>query len=182
MVYRGIVRTPPFFKGGKYILITYIFIQFEQLKGVGSMVQGQVFLKGREELTLFLFHSFKVYHFYIQKLLFPLQNCVMHSGFYPSTFLQPVNGIKSSILYQVFKLNLFKSLQAFLLYVCLEKPQRGFFFYTIVFALISLKYLQTNQVNYSIRSSTKKSLQLRSKNQKQTCWWSRCCFFLVWCV
>ena len=34
------------------------------------MVQGQVFLKG-EGLTLFLFNLFKVYHFYIQKLLYP---------------------------------------------------------------------------------------------------------------
>ena len=30
-------------------------------KGGGSMVQGQVFLKG--QLTLFLFHFSKVYHF-----------------------------------------------------------------------------------------------------------------------
>ena len=32
-------------------------------KGNGSMVQGQVFLKGA--LTLLLFNFFKVYHFYI---------------------------------------------------------------------------------------------------------------------
>ena len=43
-------------------------------------------------------------------------------GFYLSTFLQLVSGSRNSILYQVFKLNLFKSLQVFLLYVCLEKP------------------------------------------------------------
>ena len=43
----------------------------------GSVVQGQVFLKG-EGLALFLFNFFKVYHFCIQKLLYPLQNCVMH--------------------------------------------------------------------------------------------------------
>ena len=41
------------------------------------MVQVQIFLK-KGELTLFLFHFFKVYYFYIQKLLYPLQNCVMH--------------------------------------------------------------------------------------------------------
>ena len=35
------------------------------------MVQGQVFL------ILFLFNLFKVYHFYIQKLLYPLQICVV---------------------------------------------------------------------------------------------------------
>ena len=35
------------------------------------MVQGQVFFKtGGGVLTLFLFHFFKVYHFYIQKLPF----------------------------------------------------------------------------------------------------------------
>ena len=40
------------------------------------MVQGQVFSK-EGQLTVFLFSFFKVYHFYIQKLLYPLQNCVM---------------------------------------------------------------------------------------------------------
>ena len=41
------------------------------------MVQGQVFLKGGGGggvLTLFLFNFFNVYHFYIYKLLYPLQN------------------------------------------------------------------------------------------------------------
>ena len=38
------------------------------------MVHGHlVFLKG--ELVFSLFNFFKVYHFYIQKLLCPLQNC-----------------------------------------------------------------------------------------------------------
>ena len=41
------------------------------------MVQGQVFLK-EVGLALFLLNVFKVYYFYIQKLLYPLQNCVMH--------------------------------------------------------------------------------------------------------
>ena len=45
-------------------------------KGGASMVKGQAFLK-RGGLTLFLFHFFKVYHFYIQTLLYPLQNCVV---------------------------------------------------------------------------------------------------------
>ena len=40
------------------------------------MVQGQA-LNGRG-LALFLFNFFKVYHFYIYKLFYPLQNCVMH--------------------------------------------------------------------------------------------------------
>ena len=47
------------------------------------MIQGQVFLKGGGEgggggLALFLLNFFKVYCFYIYKLLYPLQNCVMH--------------------------------------------------------------------------------------------------------
>ena len=47
------------------------------------MIQGQVFLKGgggggRGGLALFLLNFFKVYCFYIYKLLYPLQNCVMH--------------------------------------------------------------------------------------------------------
>ena len=41
------------------------------------MVQGQVFLKVEGEVTPFLFSFFKVYHFYILKLLYPLQNCGM---------------------------------------------------------------------------------------------------------
>ena len=38
------------------------------------MVQGQVFLKGGGGLALFIFNFFKVYHFYIYKLFYPLQN------------------------------------------------------------------------------------------------------------
>ena len=40
------------------------------------MVQGQVL--GEGGLVLFLSNFFKVYHFYIWKLLYLLQNCVMH--------------------------------------------------------------------------------------------------------
>ena len=42
------------------------------------MVQRQVSLKGVGVGGPFLFNFFKVYHFYIQKLLYALQNCVMH--------------------------------------------------------------------------------------------------------
>ena len=42
------------------------------------MVQGQVLLKGRGDLTFFLFNFFKVYRFYTEKFLCPLENCVMH--------------------------------------------------------------------------------------------------------
>ena len=46
------------------------------------MVQGQVFLKkeggGGGGMALFVFNFFKVYQFYMQKLLYPLENCVMY--------------------------------------------------------------------------------------------------------
>ena len=43
------------------------------------MVQGQVFLTGgRGGLALFVFNFFKVYHFYMYKLLYALQSCIMH--------------------------------------------------------------------------------------------------------
>ena len=53
------------------------------------MVQGQVFLKGGsgERLVIFPLNFFKVYLFYIQKLLYPLKKCVMHSKKY--YFLPP---------------------------------------------------------------------------------------------
>ena len=41
------------------------------------------------------------------------QKLTLLPGFYPSTFLQPVNGCKNSILNWVLKLNLFKPLQIF---------------------------------------------------------------------
>ena len=45
----------------------------EKLKKGGEiMVQGQVLLKVERV------EFFKVYHFYILKLLYPLQNCVLH--------------------------------------------------------------------------------------------------------
>ena len=47
----------------------------EKWKKSESMVQGQVFLKGGGGLALFIFNFFKVYHFYIYKLFYPLQNC-----------------------------------------------------------------------------------------------------------
>ena len=69
------------------------------------------------------------------------------AGFYPSPFLQSANGSKNSILNWVLKLNLFKSLTYFLCF-CLEKPCIDFlFFYTIVFTLISFKYLQKTGLN-----------------------------------
>ena len=40
------------------------------------MAQGQVFLKGGA--STFPIKFFQIYHFYIQKLLYPLQNCAMH--------------------------------------------------------------------------------------------------------
>ena len=75
------------------------------------------------------------------------------------------NNCKNSIL----KLNFFKTLQVFFLYVCLEKPYTDFLFcYTIVFTLVSLKYVQKKQAKLFDSQFHKKSLQLHSKNQKQT--------------
>ena len=105
---------------------------------------------------------------------------VISAGFFPSTFLQSVNSCKNSILNWVLKLNFFKSLQVLFFVYSSRKTLDGFFiFYTIVFALVSLKTYKTNMLNYSIWNSMKKYLQLHSKNQKQTCWWCRCCFFFV---
>ena len=50
------------------------------------MVQGKVLLKKGGKLTLFVFNFFKVYHFYILKLLYPLQNCGMQKKYF---FLSP---------------------------------------------------------------------------------------------
>ena len=69
----------PFLKGGSKFWLPPPEEGIWKIKngGGGSMVQGQVFIKGGR-LALFLFNFFKVYHFYIWKLLYPLQNCVMH--------------------------------------------------------------------------------------------------------
>ena len=61
---------PTFFKGGGEVNFNYLPRRRESgnlEKGGGSMVQGQAFLKGG--LALFLFNFFKIYHFYILKLL-----------------------------------------------------------------------------------------------------------------
>ena len=68
-----LVWTPSLFKGvgGKFWL-PHPEGEIWKIKKRGeSIVQRQVFLKGG--LALFLFHFFKVYHFYIWKLLYPLQ-------------------------------------------------------------------------------------------------------------
>ena len=49
----------------------------EEIWRGGSMVQGQVFLK-KGGLALLQFDFFKVYHLHIQKLLYSLQNYVIH--------------------------------------------------------------------------------------------------------
>ena len=70
---------PPCFKRGGGVNFGYLSRRgdCEKFKEVGgSLVQGQVFLK--RGLALFRFNFFRVYHFYIWKLLFLLQNCVMH--------------------------------------------------------------------------------------------------------
>ena len=63
-------------------------------------------------------------------------------GFYPSTFLQPLNGSKNSILNWVLKPNLFKHF-----FLCLSKKTLDRFFIILhhCFYSISLKYLQNKQ-------------------------------------
>ena len=51
----------------------------------------------------------------------------LHSGFYPSTFLQPINGSKNSILSWVLKLNFFECLQVFFCMVVYKKALARFF-------------------------------------------------------
>ena len=78
-----IVRTtiPPFFKGRSKFWLPPpevgrgIIWKFK--KSGWKYGAGKGLLK-RRGLTPFLFIFFKVYHFYICKLLYPLQNCVLH--------------------------------------------------------------------------------------------------------
>ena len=77
------IPSPTFKKGAGGVNFDYLPKRGESeklKKGGESMVQGKVLLKkkGGGKLTLFVFNSFKVYHFYILKLLYPLGNCVMH--------------------------------------------------------------------------------------------------------
>ena len=67
------------------------------------MVQEHVFLKGKR-LALFLFNLFKVYHFYMQKLLYPLQNCVMHlKNFFSATIIL-IKKVSRSCLKMILKI------------------------------------------------------------------------------
>ena len=125
------------------------------------------FLFSNRHLTSFLFYSY-----------WGLQL----TGFYPSTFLQPVNGCKTQSwieLWNSISSSLFKYF-----FVCLSRKTLDRFFVLLhhFFLLLQASNMyRTNRLNYSIRNSTKKTLQLRSKNQKQTGWWCRCCFF-CFCV
>ena len=47
-------------------------------KGVEVWCWGRCSYRGGGAVAHFLLTFFKVYHFYIKKLLYPLQNCVMH--------------------------------------------------------------------------------------------------------
>ena len=76
---------PPFFlKGGESILNASPRggRNLKKFKKGWKYGVGAGFFKrlgeGEGGLALFLFNSFKVYHFYMEKLLYPLQNCVMH--------------------------------------------------------------------------------------------------------
>ena len=69
------------------------------------------------------------------------------SGFYPSTFLQPVNGSKNSILNWVLKLNLFKFLQVFFFFFfkCLSRKTLDRFFILLYLFLLYKPHIFTKQ-------------------------------------
>ena len=59
-----------------------------------------------------------------------------HAGIFPSTFLQPVNSSKNSILNWIIKLNLF-------MYIFFVKPLKDFPVYLLILLTLWLRYLQT---------------------------------------
>ena len=71
-------------------------------------------------------------------------NCYFSfSGIFPSTFLQPVNGSKNSILnWVIMKLNLFMLFLFFLF--CFETPLKDFPFYSLILLTLCFRYLQTS--------------------------------------
>ena len=67
-------------------------------------------------------------------------------GIFPTTFLQPVNGIKNSILNRVIKL--WSSISSCFLFVCLfvfEKPLKEFRFRSHILLTLWFRYLQTHR-------------------------------------
>ena len=100
-------------------------------------------------------------------------------GFCPSTFLQPVHGSKISCIefWNTISSSLFKYF-----FVCLSRKNLDRFSSVLhcFYSCIASNIYKTNKLNWLIRNSTKKSLQLHSKNQKQTWWWCRC--FFCFCV
>ena len=56
-----------------------------------------------------------------------------HASFYPSTFLQPVNSSKNSILNWVLKLNFFISLQVIFFVYVWKKPRQIFYSFKPLF-------------------------------------------------
>ena len=81
-------------------------------------------------------------HIYISRInsrvVFKIKDGYMLAGFYPSTFLQPVNGTENSILNWVLKLSLFKSLQGFFCFFLMfvkENPRQIFHSFTPLFLL-----------------------------------------------
>ena len=61
-------------------------------------------------------------------------------GIFPSTFLQPVNGSKNSILNRVMKFNLF---MCFFFFFVFETPLNDFPFYSPILLTLWFRYLQT---------------------------------------
>ena len=60
-------------------------------------------------------------------------------GIFPSTFLQPLNGSKNSILNGVTKLNLLM----FFFFFVFETPLKDFPFYSTILLTLWFRYLQT---------------------------------------
>ena len=72
------------------------------------------------------------------------------AGFYPTTFLQPVDGSKNSILNWVLKLNFFKSLQVF--FVCLSGKTLDRFFIILHHCFYFCKpQIRTKQTGLTIK-------------------------------
>ena len=86
-------------------------------------------------------------------------------GFYPTTFLQPVNGSKNSILNWVLKLNLFKFFQVFF-YLSRKTIDRFFILLQYCFYSYKHRILKKQKGLTNRFVILRKNMQLRSKNQK----------------
>ena len=89
-------------------------------------------------------HCLWIFSFWLGWSLWSFERCSMQAFFYPSTFLQPVNSTKNSILNWVLTLNLFKYF-----FVCLSRKtldRYSILLHHWFFTLLSLKY-KINKLN-----------------------------------